>query len=526
MGVSMIKYAKGPVSFLHLDLPNRKGEITRKKVKQLLWGDWVRVTGPDKKKGWVKVKNGKKTYLMREKYLQDERVLEIIFLDVGQGDGCILTEPGSHDDPRIMVVDAGVGSNMNGFLKWRFRDFPETGNIHAAIITHPDKDHYNGFAKVFRNTDLEIGRVYHSGLVERTGDDLLGPVKNGYLTDIVQDHAEAKALLNKKKNRGGKLYPNLLKRAIDAKHIGEITALTTAHGTFEDSRTWMPGFAPSDDGPVEIEVLGPVVEPDSAGKARLRAFGGKPTSTSMDNGKTKNGHSILLRLEFNGFRVLFGGDLNTSSETFLMLWYGNAESAPAPLSGSDPLIEKIADKAVIKAAKERLTVDLMKTCHHGSSDVTEEFLLATFATAFVISSGDQEGHVHPRPDLLGLLGKTGRGARPLLLSTELSRSTREREDDKLGPKLEKLSAKIEAEVAKENGGDKDLLKTLRAERRKLRDDLLKRNVGVFGAINLRTDGKDAVIAFRKEAASPKNRWFYYELRRDKKGVFSPILKGH
>ena len=164
----MIKYAKGPVSFLHLDLPDKNGKISRKKVKQLLWGDWVRVTGPDKKKGWVKVKNGKKTYLMREKDLQDERVLEIIFLDVGQGDGCILTEPGSHDDPRIIVVDAGVGSNMNGFLKWRFRDFPETGSIHAAIITHSDKDHYNGFASVFRNTNLRIKNVYHSGLVENS----------------------------------------------------------------------------------------------------------------------------------------------------------------------------------------------------------------------------------------------------------------------------------------------------------------------------------------------------------------------
>ena len=522
----MIQYAKGPVSFLHLDLPNKNGKVSRKKVKQLLWGDWVRIVEADQKKGWVKVKNGNRTYLMREKDLQDERVLEIIFLDVGQGDGCILTEPGSHDNPRIIVVDSGVGSNMNGFLKWRFRDFPETGDIHAAVITHSDKDHYNGFASVFRNAKLKIANVYHNGLVERTGGDLLGPVKNGYLTDIIGDHAQAKALLNKKKNRGGKIYPNMLKRAIDAKHIGEIKALTTVHGTSEDGKTWMPGFAPSNDGPITIEVLGPVVEADGAGKPRLRAFGAAATSTSMNDGKTKNGHSVLLRLDFNGFRVLFGGDLNTPSETFLMLWYGNGQTVPEPLSGDDPLFKKIGDKAVIKAAKERLAVDLMKTCHHGAADVTEEFLQATFATAFVISSGDEEGYVHPRPDLLGLLGKNGRGTRPLLLSTELLRSTREREDDKLGPKLDQLSNEIEAEVAKGDQGDEELLKTLRAERKKLRDDLLKRNVGVYGAINLRTDGKDAVIAFRKESASPTNRWFFYELKRDKKGVFLPVLKGH
>ncbi|MCP5085361.1 MAG: hypothetical protein GY952_00935 [Rhodobacteraceae bacterium] len=522
----MIKYAKGPVSFLYLDLKNKAGKITRKKIKQLLWGDWVRVLGDDVKTGWLKVKNGENTYFLRKKDLQDERVLEIIFLDVGQGDGCILTEPGSQDDPRIMVVDAGVGKNMSNFIKWRFRDFPETGNLHAAIITHPDKDHYNGFSSVFRNKRLKIENVYHNGLVERTGANLLGSKEDGYFTDVIGDHAAAKALLNKKANRGGKLYPNLLKRAIDAPNIGDIKALTTAHATLEDDKSWMPGFAPSDDGPVSIEVLGPVVEPDAADNPRLRAFGAKPTSKSNDNGKTKNGHSVLLRLEFNGFRVLFGGDLNTSSETFLMLWYGNDQEAPEPLSGEDPLLDNIGKKAVIRAAKERLSVDLMKTCHHGSSDVTEEFLEATFATAFVVSSGDNESHVHPRPDLLGLLGKTGRGARPLVLSTELLRSSREREKDDLRPALEKVSGKIEAEVAKGDDADKALLKDLRKQRSKLRDDLFKRNVGVYGAINLRTDGNEAVIAFRKESGSATNRWFYYQLKRDAKGVFTPVLKGH
>lgn len=33
--------------------------------------------------------------------------------------------------------------------------------------------------------------------------------------------------------------------------------------------------------------------------------------TSMDTGKTKNGHSVLLRLEYRDLSVLFGGDLNT-----------------------------------------------------------------------------------------------------------------------------------------------------------------------------------------------------------------------
>ena len=522
----MIKYAKGPVSYLHRDLPDKNNIIKRKKVKQLLWGDWIHVDGPDTKTGWSKVKYGKKSYFMRNSELQDERVLEIIFLDVGQGDGCIVTEPGAHDDPRILVVDAGVGSNVNRFLKWRFRDFPNTGNLHCAIITHPDKDHYNGFSPVFKNDDFKIDHIYHNGLVERTGSDLLGPVKQGYLVDIIGDHNAAKALLNKKKNRGGKLYPNLLKRAIDASHIGEITALTTHHGTKAGGKTWMPGFAPADDGPVAIEVLGPVVEPDNAGKPRLRAFGDKPNSTKMNNGKTKNGHSILLRLAFKDFHVMFGGDLSTSAENHLMLWYGNNENVPTPLAGDDPLLKKVNNKAVIKAASKRLSVDLMKSCHHGSADVSEEFLQAAFATAFVVSSGDNESHVHPRPDLLGLLGKTGRGDRPLLLSTELLRSAREHEDQKLGPKLRKLDKAIETEILLGDQGDADQLKVLKSARADIRKTLMRRNIGVYGAVNLRTDGKNAVIGFRKESGSASSRWFYYELVSDSKGNFTTKLVGH
>jgi hypothetical protein len=171
---------------------------------------------------------------------------------------------------------------------------------------------------------------------------------------------------------------------------------------------------------------------------------------------------------------------------------------------------------MIAQARERFGVDIMKSCHHGSSNVTDEFLEATRPAAFVVSSGDEEGYVHPRPDLLGLLGKKGRGRRPLVLCTELLRSTREREDPKLRTKLDKLSEEIGTET------DAARKKELRKERSDLLDEIFKRNVGVYGAINLRTDGNSAVIAFRKEEASATNRWFYYELEKDRDGVFQVV----
>ena len=153
----------------------------------------------------------------------------------------------------------------------------------------------------------------------------------------------------------------------------------------------------------------------------------------MNNGKTKNGHSVLLRLRYRDFSVLFGGDLNLPAEHFLMRHYGNNGAAPTTVAESTAMIE---------SARARFGVDLMKSCHHGSSDVTDEFLAATSLAAYVVSSGDEESHDHPRPDLLGLLGKKGRSDRPLILCTEILRSTREGEDPKLRKRLDKVAGQL------------------------------------------------------------------------------------
>lgn len=487
-----IRYAKGPVTYLY-DADNLK---TRK--RQLLWGDWLRV-GDDINDKWSKVKWGKDTFAIKKSDYQEERVLEMIFLDVGQGDGCILTTPHVGAKEKIIIIDAGVGDNMDRFLNWRFRDFKRKFKFHAAVVTHPDSDHYRGFQSIFDNEQISFAHVYHNGLMERTGKNLLGPVQNGFLTDIKASKTAARNLYSDEKVRGRKYYPKLMWTALESDRFDNVSMLSTEHGKKEDGRAWMPGFAPSESPELTIEVLGPVVQKAPNGKKGLRTFGAKITSKSMDKGKTKNGHSVLLRLKYRGFSVLFGGDLNTPAEHFLMRHYGNDGEAPTTVAETKEMIAK---------ARARFEVDLMKCCHHGSSDVTDEFLEATGPAAYIVSSGDEESHVHPRPDLLGLLGKKGRGHRPLVLCTEILRSTREGEDQSLRGKLDKLVAKI----AKES--DKEKKAELERQRQEILDQLFKRNVGVYGAINLRTDGREAVVAFRNEKGSPAKRWFYYELAKD------------
>jgi hypothetical protein len=119
--------------------------------------------------------------------------------------------------------------------------------------------------------------------------------------------------------------------------------------------------------------------------------------------------------------------------------------------------------------------------------------------------------------LLGRLGRHGRGEAPLILCTEILRSTRETEDKKLLRRLQALDALIEIPNTPES--DK---KPLRTERAALQSKLAKRNVEIYGAITLRTDGKHLAIAFRMErerkGKSPK-RWQIYWFSHDEQRGF-------
>ncbi|MCZ6506854.1 MAG: hypothetical protein O7A04_02225, partial [Acidobacteria bacterium] len=210
-----IRYAKGPLVYL-FDLESRKT-----KKKELLWGDWLRV-GDDIDDQWSKVKWGKETFAIKKDDYQEERVLEMIFLDVGQGDGCILTTPTVGAQEKIIIIDAGLGSNMKRFLDWRFRDFKKKFKFHAAVVTHPDSDHYLGFQKIFDNPQISFQNVYHNGLLERTGSKLLGPVTDGFLTDIRASKTAAKNLYKDPSVRGRKKYPKLIWTALTSDRFANV----------------------------------------------------------------------------------------------------------------------------------------------------------------------------------------------------------------------------------------------------------------------------------------------------------------
>jgi beta-lactamase superfamily II metal-dependent hydrolase len=494
---------------VHLrDINDRK-----KKIKQVLWGDWLSIE-EETDDGWAKVKWGKERYWIRQSECQDKRPLEVVFVDVGQGDGCLLVTPDLPPDEKVFIIDAGQARNMYSFISWRFGKLKKRFNFHAAVVTHPDQDHYKGFQKLLDQELFSFDKFYHNGIAEREDADVLGPsdASGRYLTDIMATDADIRALYSDAAVRGRKIYPKLIHAALTNGRVGEVEMLSTAHGTQEGGRSWVPGFSPLENSELTIEILGPVVEPDGQGHPRLRWFGGAIGLGDKDVGKTKNGHSVLLRLGYRDFTLLFGGDLNRPAEDFLLRYYGG-------LTEGDPLADGVAQ------AQTRLRSDAMKSCHHGSADVTDEFLQAVQPFAFVVSSGDEESHVHPRPDLLGRLGRHGRGDAPLVLCTEILRSSRELEDQKQLRRLQRLDALIEDPAT--SAEDR---KAHRLERADIQKDLAKRNVEVYGAITLRTDGRNLVVAFRLEKGrvgrSPK-RWQTYWFRHDEARGFVPVEQdGH
>lgn len=509
-----------------------------KKFRQVLWGDWLTVAEPsDLEAGmvnsaqWLWVRwawsdpdqSKRKLLKVQRRFVAPTRPLEMVFVDVGIGDGAVLISPERGIDgadptgkEAVIVIDAGKTEHMRKFIDERFKAYRDGFDFHAALISHPDKDHYYGFGKILSTAKITFEKVYHNGLVELNGaQDLskLGELEEvgqvNYVKTVVADDAGMRALFDPAQGKTNE-YAKVIGKGIENANVGEFRMLGVNIGDKELGRHWMPGFAPSDGHPYTIEVLGPWVEyPFGPGKPALRVF---DESLAV----TKNGHSVLLRLQFGNFSVLFGGDLNTESEKFLLQCYAGISGWPSDKPGRD---------AMVAEAAKRLSSDVMKSCHHGASDVTDEFLQAVNPAAFVISSGDEDAnYVHPRPDLLGRLGKYGRGDAPVLLSTELQRSTRDIDNRELVRKLSKEItdlADCDAAAHAAPGFEAARDETLKGLLEKFAELALP-SVAVDGAIYIKTDGETLIAAFKKETQSANDKWFYYVYRLTGQGTLELI----
>ena len=503
-----------------------------KKVNHLLLGDWLSYEGQTRD-DWAKVRCRGDVGWLPIQDITEERALEVNFVDVGQGDGCHIVTP-YHE---IILIDAGVHSHMNRFLTWRYGlrsrnverapDFDpsnpnvqEPWKIHHVVITHPDNDHYYGFLHVFENPKLRFENVYHNGIVERplkdndpADDDLGGYASSGkkqYLWDVINSSDKMKSLIGAHP-KSRKQYLSTLRACVANSKDVTFNALSTDISKL-NKQVYVGPFDPTSN--VTLRVLGPISESVTYnGNTRqcLRKLG--------NEGVTKNGHSVILKLQYEKLAIMLGGDLNTQAQDFLLQSYTSVENKASLLErkvaklnakGSSATEEELQALHVAQAkldtiideARAYFECDVTKACHHGSSHFTHTFLRALNAVATVISSGDGESHSHPRPDALGAFGQHGRGDRPLIFSTELARSTRE------FTSVAKCFSIVRDFICQHDAAQSNT--ELTAITRKM-EEHQDRNVAVYGMITLRALDDQIIIAQKLEEPRRGTKWDIYRL---------------
>lgn len=493
-----------------------------------LWGDPVYVISSHGSK--VKVSAKGHHLKIPKADLMDTPILHVYQIDVGQGDAALVQFP----DMRWMVVDGGppreqgwtnTGKVAFDFLKWKiFRDYswrtefnfdpitqqkhasPQPFHIDSIVISHPDYDHYGGLHELpdkIAETDpaerITVGTIYHCGLgrfsspytkfSDGKGMSQLGPVRgsmlpDAFLTTLIDSFADVRKYKKKAPNRNYKLsgdYTNWLIQLEKLEGNG-VRALQRLH--YKTNGGYVPGFEAAQD--VSIRVLGPFEESWN-GKPALRYIDTASKSSMKKPSKTRNGLSVVLRIDYKDARLLLTGDLNFKSQAVLLKNIPNHE----------------------------FRAHVVKACHHGSEDVSWKFLQATDPVAVMFSSGDNESHAHPRAKVLGWSGafaqpiRSGRDKKyldlieanyrsPLIYSTELSRSvqlwepravweiTGSGESNKVqNPQIQPRGRKL----------DKPDSEPARPMKSWLLADRL-----IYGLINIRTNGKRVVVGVMKENA--------------------------
>jgi beta-lactamase superfamily II metal-dependent hydrolase len=396
-------------------------------------------------------------------------LLAFAFIDVGQGDACLITTPGG----QRVLVDGGENQLAARYLAARFwretvqgRDVP----FDAVIVTHGDADHFDGLSTLVldaaaekrdrKRINITARRVFHNGLVRRPSSiaerQQLGPTVDVHGDDYVRvvDDPRVVADCNRPFARWN--------RALDALVARGATSVSRLDATMTDSFNFL-----SD---VSVTVLGPHVRALPDGSFALPLLGSE-NGTGVSASRTINGHSIVLKFKYGNVTALLTGDTHAAAQEHLR--------------------QQLFDPRA----------DVFKVPHHGSQDVSRTFIEAVQPLVSVISAGDEDArrdYLHPRANLLAMLGQSRRGAEPVVFVTNLAA-------------FDKWEG--EAFYAVKDG-------------EKWRPDLNRgtfyaRQRTAYGIIHVRTDGERLVV-IRRGARADRQEAYAYVVAGDGSAASSPI----
>lgn len=401
------------------------------RIFPLIFGDEVEAdTGSGGK--LVKAKyRGRECYIAN-KDLMAQRLLEIYFIDVGQGDSTFIVTPGN----KKILIDGGIDHRAYGFLAWKYNldNEKKVLDIDLLVLSHADGDHINGLIPIIESKKINVKKIIHSGIAT------LG---KGYDTDLGNKDPDGKFLITRHDAPADLDGLNLSKtfkqwkdaiqqEGVEYHAVDSKTPITSQQIDIGDPA-------------ISIHVLGPL----------LNRYNGAPAYRWLKNdSKTINGHSVVLKLVYRDVAALFCGDINGASSELLM------------------------NDATIKS---KLNAHIYKAPHHGSDDFYRPFLNQVNPQISIISSGDNRDYGHPRANAIGAMGQASRSAEPLIFATEIAATFIE-EDTKTPAKSKKTA---QPEERREDIDISSLKKAHVTFRKTLN-----------GMINVRTDGKKLFAARR------------------------------
>jgi beta-lactamase superfamily II metal-dependent hydrolase len=223
---------------------------------------------------------------------REDGSFHIAFLQMGQGDCCIMTTPKG----TVVVVDCGTDSKeeekaayirrvkavLNGpkFLR-------NSVDLDVLILTHPDSDHYNQLKTMLADRTT-IGAMYYSGL--RTDYSKEGA--SAWLVTRMSTDTATYRVINNDRADGTRVITLNGVRVPDA-----------APGVTVNRMDGDDGIRIIDEPNCKISILAGGVERDTQG----------------DDGGGVNRASLVTLVEVFGKKVLLCGDSTRSTEEFLML---------------------------------------------------------------------------------------------------------------------------------------------------------------------------------------------------------------
>ena len=196
--MATIKYLKAETSKVYT---SSKGT---KVLLEALWGDYIELVSNTKVNGRYKVnvRWAKNVYIKADD-IGDEPLLELYFIDVGQGDGVLIVTP----ERKHILIDGGYkrskqphGKSAADFVDWKFKKEYKQNTIEldAMISSHCDADHYGGLwdllskeesaRRELDTTKTTVKSFYHAGISWWKNDKksrFLGDETGGVMHDLL-----------------------------------------------------------------------------------------------------------------------------------------------------------------------------------------------------------------------------------------------------------------------------------------------------------------------------------------------------